>query len=88
MVIPNVCWGSCTPCLYPPQPPAGLTCAAGNPGLYLQMILFLLTDGVVILEQEMVFGELILVVHLQVVLVHLLHIVELIIYILNLVLVV
>jgi len=33
MVIPNVCWGSCTPCFYSPQPPAGLTCAAGNPGL-------------------------------------------------------
>jgi hypothetical protein len=33
MTIPNVCWGSCSPCLYPPQAPAGLTCAAGNPGL-------------------------------------------------------
>ena len=33
MVIPSVCWGSCVECLYPPQAPAGLTCAAGNPGL-------------------------------------------------------
>ena len=57
MVIPNVCWGSCTECLYSPQAPAGLTCSAGNPGLYLQMTLIQQLVGVVILEQEMVFGE-------------------------------
>ena len=28
-----VCWGSCDPCVYPPQAPAGLTCSSGNPGL-------------------------------------------------------
>ena len=33
MTIPTVCWGSCTPCFYSPQPPAGLTCTAGNAGL-------------------------------------------------------
>ena len=33
MVIPSVCWGSCIPCFYPPQAPAGLTCANGNSGL-------------------------------------------------------
>ena len=34
MVIPNVCWGSCTPCFYSPQPPVGVNCAGnGNPGL-------------------------------------------------------
>ena len=33
MTIPNVCWGSCTPCFYSPQPPTGLTCTAGNAGL-------------------------------------------------------
>jgi hypothetical protein len=33
MTIPNVCWGSCTPCFYSPQPPAGITCTSGNAGL-------------------------------------------------------
>jgi len=33
MTISTVCWGSCTPCFYSPQPPAGLTCSAGTPGL-------------------------------------------------------
>ena len=28
-----VCWGSCDPCLYPPQAPAGVTCSVGNPGV-------------------------------------------------------
>ena len=32
MTISTVCWGSCSPCLYPPQAPSGLTCATGNPG--------------------------------------------------------
>ncbi|MDB2485216.1 fibronectin type III domain-containing protein, partial [bacterium] len=32
MTISTVCWGSCSPCLYPPQAPTGLTCATGNPG--------------------------------------------------------
>ena len=27
-----VCWGSCDPCLYPPQAPTGVTCSVGNPG--------------------------------------------------------
>ena len=27
-----VCWGSCDPCVYPPQAPAGVTCSSGNPG--------------------------------------------------------
>ena len=26
-----VCWGSCDPCLYPPQAPTGVTCSVGNP---------------------------------------------------------
>jgi len=33
MTIPNVCWGSCTPCFYSPQPPGGITCTSGNAGL-------------------------------------------------------
>ncbi len=33
ITIPTVCWGSCTPCFYSPQPPAGLTCSSGNAGL-------------------------------------------------------
>ena len=28
-----VCWGSCDPCVYPPQAPAGITCSVGNPGV-------------------------------------------------------
>ena len=34
MTISTVCWGSCSPCVYPPQAPVGVNCAAnGNPGL-------------------------------------------------------
>ena len=28
-----VCWGSCDPCVYPPQAPVGVTCSVGNPGV-------------------------------------------------------
>ena len=35
MMVPLVCWGSCTPCFYSPQPPVGVTCTSGNPGVAL-----------------------------------------------------
>jgi len=33
ITIPLVCWGSCSPCLYPPQAPQGITCSSGSPGI-------------------------------------------------------
>ena len=33
IIIPNVCWGSCTPCFYSPQAPSGLSCGNGLSGL-------------------------------------------------------
>ena len=33
ITIPLVCWGSCSPCLYPPQAPLGITCSSGSPGI-------------------------------------------------------
>ena len=34
MTISTVCWGSCTPCFYSPQPAIGVNCAGnGTPGL-------------------------------------------------------
>ena len=33
ITVPVVCWGSCDPCFYSPQPPVGVTCSSGNPGL-------------------------------------------------------
>ena len=33
IIIPIVCWGSCTPCFYSPQAPSGLTCVNGLSGL-------------------------------------------------------
>ena len=33
ITIPLVCWGSCSPCLYPPQAPQGITCSSSSPGI-------------------------------------------------------
>ncbi|MEC9158891.1 MAG: choice-of-anchor J domain-containing protein, partial [Bacteroidota bacterium] len=33
ITVPVVCWGSCDPCFYSPQPPVGVTCSSGNPGV-------------------------------------------------------
>ncbi|MEJ6754756.1 MAG: hypothetical protein QNK57_06230, partial [Flavobacteriales bacterium] len=33
ITIPLVCWGSCSPCLYPPQAPRGIICSTGSPGI-------------------------------------------------------
>ena len=35
MTLSVVCWGSCTPCFYSPQPPVGVLCTSGNPGVAL-----------------------------------------------------
>ena len=32
MTLPLVCWNSCDPCFYSPQPPTGVTCTSGTPG--------------------------------------------------------
>ena len=80
--------GEVVECLYPPQAPADLTCAAGNPGLIFTDEIDPTTGWSGDVGTGMVFGELILVVLLHPVLVLLLHIVELITYSLNLVLVV
>jgi hypothetical protein len=32
VTVPLVCWNSCDPCFYSPQPPTGVTCTSGTPG--------------------------------------------------------
>jgi hypothetical protein len=32
LTLPLVCWNSCDPCFYSPQPPTGVTCTSGTPG--------------------------------------------------------
>ena len=33
ITIPLVCWGSCSPCVFPPPAPVGITCSSGSPGI-------------------------------------------------------
>jgi len=35
ITVPLVCWNSCDPCFYSPQPPTGVTCTSGTPGVAL-----------------------------------------------------